>query len=659
MREGHHKVAYRIMPSRSRFGWFFALWYHESCYTHDELQFRKQVLRARAASAMDAELLQGSSWFHDDDSSAFINVNAGSWVKGEALEPQHRLGSDDFHINLVPADRLVWGGLSTLMRTIGDYLLLRNKQLAPEHYNQPMNYVLLDAVRMLRQLAMIDNADYVSTQLQLMQQYLRVIEIHVLYFEGSDRLFLADCRSDLQQIADNDIRSQIQSRQLKHHFMEIKRQLNRVGEMRHTLLHYAFSGREVNPHPYWETFAEPQALASHATFPVLAAKSCAGIVTAEVDSGAPGLAPLMLDNTRLAHCPDLSFITLVGEQTQTAYGQCVMDLQEILRFQSILDQLIHLFDQAGDAITRVSFREQMTDLLQTMEQFIQRSQQPVHHVLEANTRAYYQYMHDEQDMSLWEQWLGSKPAIIRSFIINQDNLARFAATSDDFQAANQALTEQVHQVLNQLNQQRMDLDEQQLLQATRRQMDALMRNMHVIVNHQRAVQGLPYEARPRSLLTDERPVLPVGNRLLFWSQEPASPPALSAGPVPDVCVPELEPVNAWQGTAFLAMILAIPLVFLGLYLFYRQYAQAREDDSARVSEPQRYEAFRIMACDSLTLCLHQDDSLPLQDYQETLQQLESEARNGFYDARAMKKLARNLTSYQRELEEEVCASNSK
>ncbi|WP_419419736.1 hypothetical protein ACNVED_00055 [Legionella sp. D16C41] len=495
MHEGHYKLPYRPMPTQSRFGLFSWPLHHENCYLPQELQFRQRILTARATSGLDQELLQtSSSWFAEDNQVAFINENENSWFLNNEYRPRHELNSDDFHIGLVDNERLNWPGLSTLMRNIGDYLLIRNSKLSPEHFNQPMNYVLLDVIQILKRLATTDNSTYVAKQLQLLRQYLRTIEIHVPPTAGSDRLFLADCRYNLEAKVEANIIHNLVTQQLKKRLYAVKLQLNKVAELRHTILHFALAKERVNPHPYWELFtSSEQALDSKAQFPTLAAKACAtvsreAIVEFAID---PTLLPVLITEQTLDNCPEFKFIAELAGEVKAAYGESITDLQEIVRFQTILDKLLQVFDQAGEVFTLIQFREEMSNLLQSIEQFILRSEENILLVLDANTQAYHKYIQHKQDLNWWNRIIRNKQAQIDNFITNQDNLARFSTNPSDLQAASNELVAQVNQVINHLNQQKNPNEQLKLVSDVRNLIEQLIDSMHSWVNHQRITQGLP------------------------------------------------------------------------------------------------------------------------------------------------------------------------
>ena len=660
------------MPNRARFGFFSAILHHERCYTQDELLFRERVITIRQSSGISADLLQGaSSWFDADASLALDNVNENSWLYAAEFQPRHSLSETDFHIGLVPTDRLNWVGLSTLTRTIGDYLLFRNSRLQPEYLNQPVNYVLLDLARMLRQLAMIERADYVAGQVQLLQQYVRAVEIHVPYTEGSDRLFLADCRYSMDQVVNTDIRQQIQSRQLRQHFQDVRKQLNQIGEMRHTLLHYAFSRDEVNPHPYWESFSDHELAGSQVLgFPVLMAKSCAQSTAVTTGGELPSLELRAED---LSHCPGVHFIEQLDQDAKDAYARSIADLQEILRFQHIIDQLIHVLEQAGEVFTLVTFREQMMDLLQTIDQFIQRSQAHIVRIQDVNTQIYHQYMQDRQNLGWWDTWIGNREKLIKQYVSNQDNLARFSLFPGDFQAANAALSTHVNQLMQHLHQQ--PSAELQLIDTTRQQIDSLMLSMHAWVGRQRALEGQPHPALSLISPVEEMPArvdadrsAPVFNAVV-WT--PVSLPLggstslncapagmLDSGYCEKDCAlsePSRQADNHLIGLAFLGVFVTVPLVLIVLKLLYDS-CLGRPARPTGHQDSILFGSLKTAVEDRLALLINAVDEederrVIVDDCEENFARLLSQSEQEQYDIDAMQELADSLADLLADIDE--------
>ncbi|MGQ3889099.1 hypothetical protein ACQUW5_08725 [Legionella sp. CNM-1927-20] len=687
MHEGHYKLPYRPMPAQSRFGLFGWPLHHENCYLASELQFRQRILTARSTSGLDEELLQtSSSWFAEDKEVAFINENENAWFLNNEFRPRHELSSDDFHIGLIDNQRLNWPGLSTLMRNIGDYLLIRNSKLSPEHFNQPMNYVLLDVVQILKRLATVDNPTYVAQQLQLLRHYLRAIEIHVSPTAGSDRLFLADCRYSLEVKIESEIIHNLITQQLKKRLHAVKLQLNKVAELRHTILHFALAQEPVNPHPYWELFANSeQSLDANSQFPTLAAKSCATVNRAALVEFAinPTLLPVSINEQTLDNCPEFKFIESLPSKVKAAYGESITDLQEIVRFQMILDKLLQVFDQAGEVFTMLQFREEMYNLLQGIEQFIERSEKNILLVLDANTQAYHKYIQEKQDLTWWDKIVKSKQTRIDNFIVNQDNLARFSTTPSDLHLASNELLAQVNQVISHLNQQKNHNEQLKLISDVKNLIEQLIDSMHAWVNHQRISQGLP--AKPKkvnlSLSTNdihhrqnsnnqlaqaesfalkastyntlfsktEKPKLnaPSNNRLAielnttFKSCHPINQPSL---PSNSSSISNRQDNNSFIWLA--SFILLLPICLLIVKILYDKWQAQNNNLIYQEVNKEKFTALLNQAADKLAIAAQASESLDWDDeiklYSNTLENMQTKLNPNINDFKALKELIKDL-----------------
>ncbi|VEG91556.1 hypothetical protein [Legionella spiritensis] len=514
MREGYHRVKYRPMPNHARFGLSSRLFHNEACYTAKELALRSLILSTRAASGMAQELLQTDNRWFDDDETAFINVNEGSWIWNSELKPRFELGRDDFHIGLQTKRKVVWTQLYTMTRTFGDYLLKRNSLLSDAYLNQPMNYFLLDIVHILNRLAVISDGHYVNEQLRLLRKYIRTVEIHIPADVGSDRLFLADCRRTIESDVQTEIENKLQSRQLKDNFERLQQQLTRLAELRHTGLHFALTANSVNPHPYWEHFDSRPELRDnpHKEFPTLAAKRCAKpltdalaeTLTTHESTMRPDI--LELDETILEDCADFKFIDNLPKALRKAYSESLVNLQEISRFQRIIEQVLLLFDQGGEVFTFIQFREQMQMLLQSIEQFVHYSQASIVEVMEGNTRAYHQYLQEKQDLRWWEPWLSNKAEKIDVFISNQDNLARYQVSPGDLQEASNELLQTISDLDSHLSQHTGQTGQQAMLTSLQASVQQLMSAMDAWVGHQYLLRGLSPPAKSDVFLPREEDI---------------------------------------------------------------------------------------------------------------------------------------------------------
>jgi len=587
------KIKYRPMPAESRFGLQSLVLNQEDCYTDEELQWRIAVLNTRKHSGLNQELLQTSnSWFAEDAEQAFIMINPNSWLLKPAFHPRQVLNRNDFHIPLINSPLLKWQRLGTMTRLIGDYLLIRNDQLTDPYLNQPMNYILLDLIQILKRLAMQQDANFVAHQLQLLSPYLRQVEIVLSPFKGSDRLFLAECRRTLEDIVQNDIEQQLQTQQLKVRVRQIGVQLNHIAELRHTVLHFALTANPVNPHPYWEQFITPADTQPTIAFPTILAKSCLKKEQAVAS---------------LRNCAGFKFIAQLPESLQINYQQGLEDLEEILRIQDLLQQLLAIFDQAGELFTVLQFREQIQHLLQHIEQFMQRSQQNILAVFNSNMNAYHQHIQDKQDLdSSWvlHRLLNHRGRELDHFITNQDNLARFITGAQDLQLANKELFQQLS-LTQTILQEATDERQWELADSTKELVLELKRTMHGWIN-----QG----ELPRS--ASEKSRRPLVAHPLFWPRTTQSPVKISTSPKMLAAQPPIQ-----NDTALAELIFLLPIIVLFVYLIYSCVQQSKQSAiKKRLVTPHSPLLDEVQ--DKLTQAIH----LSNEELQNTIEDYKDETR---------------------------------
>ncbi|MCW8452277.1 hypothetical protein [Legionella quinlivanii] len=700
MKEGHSRIPYRSMQDHSRLNIAARPFYDELCYTEEELQFRQRVINLRTASKIDAQLLSTEdSWFNEDKTQAFSAVNEGSWLLSVQYRPRHELSLDDFHAEILPPQRVSWTGLSMMMRQIGDYLLIRNDALSKAHLNQPFNYVLLDSMQILRKLAAINDAEYVSEQLQLFTQYLRAVEVMTSPMAGSDRLFLADCRSAIEKDIQFDIQQKLQSRQFKIKIERLHHELTNLAQKRHTGMHFAVTAYDANPHPFWELYKDAQTIGSQREFPTLAAKHCALIVSETTELAPESVSTIAapesirLTAEDLKQCPGFKFIDNLPSTVHEAYGQAISDLQEVLRFQNILEQLSQLLDQAGEVFTITQFRSQMLDLFEGIELFVQRSQAPVMEVLEANSAAYHQSIQDKQDIRWWEKWISDKPEKIDSFINNQDNLSRFGVTPVNLQQVEKQIMEQTNQIKTHLHQFATEEKQLELISSAKELMGQVMSSMQSWVNQQNRLAGLPEKPlnqaitrsypKPHSLSetktqepakknrspVKEKTIAKRPERSRFFKSTPEplnqmfispvknSHRALPAYSPPPITASSNETTNQQAATInpliFFSILILLPLGIILLKLLYDRYwANVSILSAPREVNLLQYEENLVKAEDSLALIAgyvsasgDEEQETLLEEFSDTVSRLKSRQKAMRYDQNALDSLLEELNDF--------------
>lgn len=558
------KLRLRSMPDKSRFGlnsWFIN---QEECYTEEELQFRDRVLVLRKHSKIDKELLQtDSTWFMDKD-QAMETINADSWVLQKAWRPKQRLSRDDFHIDLIQRQTFKWEGIDTLSRTIGDYLLLRNNQLEDTHLNQPMNYIFIDLSQLLKRLAANQEANFVIEQLQLIGSYLRDIETLLSRYNGSDRVFLESCRQEIEITIQEDIEQHVQTQQLKTRIQQINLNLHHIGELRHTVLHFALTAETANPHPYWEYYSHPGI--SHditPQFPTFVAQNC------------------QTQHQNLESCAGFQFVEGASIDAKEAYAKGLQDLQHLLHTQTLLQQLLAVFDKAGEIFTILQFREQMMHLLHSIEAFITHSQQHIASVLRANNEIYQQFIQDKQELSWWKSYLSTQPASIDAFINNQDNLARFPANLKSLQQANLELFHQLG-ATNAYLQQTTLTKQLALADDTReivRELTRKMQNLLAPDSPKRLIKASEKLQLTRNKRSANPLVSPIMTNQLFWQTTPHKAPRLQ---VPKIAASANTSTGSNMPLLTIGMMTLIPLALILLFLLITYIYKKRKEDEQKL-----------------------------------------------------------------------------
>ncbi|CAM2967506.1 Uncharacterised protein [Legionella steigerwaltii] len=576
-------------------------WLHSaSCYTEEELAKREWIIKTRANSGIHPDYLSSSSSWFAEDSQALINVYERSWFYSNAYKTRHVLTRDDFHVQPIDSQLLQWPILYELMQKTGDYLLVRNQELPKEHLNQPMNFFLLDLNHILKGISQNPSAKQTREQLEHVARYVRTIEKDISPFAGSDRMFLANFRSTIDDDIHPQLTHKIESQLLRDRLGELSKTIDQVSTERNRILHFALNTNQVNPHPYTFSIAPPTD--DLKAYPTQAAKECSKGSTSLVENSMPGL---QLTGEQLKDCPDFQLIT-TQEEVLDHYAKAVTDLNELDQFQKVITQTIGLLEQAGEVYTVFQFKEQLSLLLRETESFIDESSVHIEKIIQANTQAYHKAIQEEQSFSYMslsgiKKWITSEREKLNTFIGNQDNLAHFPSTTAELAKTNQVLKQQVNQVIGHLNGPIIQGSDFATLVGQAQELNVLMDSMHGWIKFQYELKGLKPPQKP-----DKLPLLPQpssqqkshpqpksrpsffehNKKLLVvdddyhqpnWSYEtpryrlPTEPPqaiAPCAGNQDmDVCpIQETETSNAG---VYIAAIVLIPIGLIAIYLLYK------------------------------------------------------------------------------------------
>lgn len=567
-------ASYRAMPRQARF------WLHsESCYTQDELEFRQTLLKTRANSGIHPDYLMNPSAWFKADTEAFINLYDKSWIYSPAFKPQHILTQEDFHVPPVDGQRLNWSSLYHLMQQVGDYLILRNQGLAAEHFNQPMNYVFLDINNMLKGLSQNPNIGQVKEQLDLIIRYIRNIEKHISPLIGSDRLFLANFRKEVNEKIMPQINHTIESRLLQERLHTLAKIINQVSEERNRILHFALTTHQVNPHPYDFSITAPEDLLA---FPTQAAKVCIN-KPSTLSIGSKEEKPADL-RVVLDDCPHFSLM-FNDDATKSNYQRAIADLSKLEQFQKIITQINGLLDKAGEVYTVYQFKEQLLSLLEQINHFIEESSHPIQFIIEANTQAYYKAIQEQQELPVWEKWFSNKEEQLKAFIKNQDTLAQFPSGFSELSKTTVLVQINVKEIIDHLKQTKLIETSFEAIKGKAQELEQLMGTMHHWIVERFQRKGLPAPQPPRRL---NPMVTPVNNSKLNTVIKKGaaffSPRNLQANPcAPSLNCPsdslklstEVNPLISLGLSTFIS--LTILSLFICLYSFLNKSKRAQNE----------------------------------------------------------------------------------
>ncbi|WP_298625057.1 hypothetical protein [uncultured Legionella sp.] len=564
-----HLASYRPMPHKSRF------WLHsEHCYTEEDLMFREWILKIRTNSGIHSDYLANpNSWFAED-SQALINIYEHAWIYSDAFKPRDVLTRDDFHVQPIDSQRLQWPAFYDLMQNVGDYLLLRNQELPPEHLNQPMNFVFLDVNNILKGLSQNTNIQQVQEQLERLTQYLRTLEKNISPLVGSDRLFLANFRTAIDTKIAPQLTHLFESQLLRDRLGELSKTIKKLSTDRNRILHFALSINPVNPHPYDFSIGQ---LEDSTAYPTQAAKDC-GKPNTELMTTPDSIPVLQLTMEQLKKCPHFELISM-DEEILAHYAGAISDLNELERFQQVVAQIMDLLGQAGEVYTIHQFKEQMLILLQQIDVFVGESSKHISSILSANNDAYHKAIQEEQNLSFWKKFFSNEKKKLNSFIKNQDTLAQFPTSNTELLKTNKALKSHVGEVINHLNQPRLKESSFETISGKVHDLDNLMGSMHQWIEIQHIKKGLAPPSAPKSLKNSPAPAVvsvkstsnnkPVSHYPPLFNPTSSTQiePTCSVNNTP--CSINSVPSAASQNTMlYMGLITLVPLGIIALVLLY-------------------------------------------------------------------------------------------
>ncbi|QLZ68582.1 MULTISPECIES: hypothetical protein [Legionella] len=662
-------TSYQSQQHQSRF------WVHsESCYTEEELEQRTWILKTRSNSGIHPDYLSNpSSWFADD-SQALINVYEHSWFYSNAFRTRHVLTRDDFHVQPIDSQRLQWTALYDLMQRTGDYLLLRNQALPQTHLNQPMNFFLLDLNHILKGISQNSNIRQTRDQLEHVTRYVRTIEKNISPFAGSDRLFLANFRSTIDDEIHPQLTHRIESQLLRDRLGELSKTIEQLSTERNRILHFALNTNQVNPHPYTFAIDKPADLKA---YPTQAVKECGKSSTAVVERP---ISILQLTGKELKDCPNFQLINM-QDKVLDHYAKAITDLNELDQFQKVITQTMDLLGQAGEVYTVFQFKEQLSLLLRQIEHFIDESSFHIEEIIHANTLAYHKAIHEEQNLSLLKKWLTSEQEKLNTFIENQDTLAQFPSTKTDLAKTNQALKQQVNYVIGHLSGHKVKSTDFATLAGQAQELNELMDSMHRWITFQYKLKGLqpPQEPEKLGLLPTRtsqskshhhsqlRPSFFESSSKTSafddcvqpnWTYEtsvcppvpPVPPQAIAACSEQDMAVCQAQEYETPPAAFYLGLIVLIPIGLLAFYLLY-QTLNKSESKVKVLGNKHEYEGIKT-ELDDFIVTIQRDKRMHdseikclFEEYIEKYDELNKRAQKEIYDIEELTELYEDIKCF--------------
>lgn len=661
-REKKYYTSYQAMPSSARF-WL----YSEACYTDEELGLRAWVLNIRANSGIHSDyLLNSGSWFSNDDEQALINVYDNSWFYSRAYKTRQVLRMGDFLVKPLDTQRLQWPQLYELMQRTGDYLRLRNKNLRTEHLNQPMNFIMLDINNILKGISQNPNIGQTKKELEHLHHYILAIETNTSPLVGSDRLFLANLRAAINNEVKPYLTHLAESQLLKDRLVELSKATQQLYTECNRGAHFAFNPNAINPHPRDLVSGQLDDLKA---YPTLAAKECA---KKETQAVAASTSALSLSPEELRNCANFSLINMEDEVLQL-YAQAIVDLNELARFQKIIEQTIGLLGQAGEVYTVYQFKEQLTLLLKQLDYFVDFSAQTMDDLLLENTQAYHKAIQDEQKLSFFQRWFTSEEEKLDTFIKNQDILAQYPSTASELANTRQGLKKSVAQILEHLNKPSIQETNFVAIADQAQELNRLMGSMHEWVTVQYEAKGLTPPQKPEQLrILPEVPVPPLADcapttvdEILstsnisthFYQERMAAPNNTSAICPPDQ--PECSSVNVPQASSqdsiyLIGLVTLLPIGLILLYLLFKSRPSTEPDPIVYGSKEEFDEALvRLEDLIAQVKMAHEYDEdgydkLDFDDFISRYDRLRTKAHSKCYEVENLKELHDEMIAYYEE-----------
>lgn len=457
-------------PSEARTSFFDItanLFDYEACYQQKHLDLRERILQHRKAAQFDSEFpLADSSWFSDDPELAFENVNRNRYFLSERLKPQQKLTVNDFRVKDFVFGSFKWLSLANLEKDVGDFLLMRNHHIVsdrPEHLNEPMNFFFVDVKNILRNVAKEQNTKLAVSSINSLLNYINHVETE-LAFDDSDRSFISQVRSALEQNIKPQINAVIENANIRSHLSSLMTELEGVIESSNRIVHFSLQDGKVNPHPKIDRGdISDSDLASYPTQALIACANKLAVSTEGLSAVMKEGQQLLLDNPfyvsekgaleyrandkLLEHCEDVRLIPNLSLEVKQAYIRSASHVNNLLEFKSMLNQVISLFDEAGQHQLVLGYQKELSSLMQAINIELEQAEKDIKLVMDENQSLKDSLLLRKMNLGFkssiaegFKNMLGfSKVIDAEQFIANQD-IRQLTATRDEQQRYQQAAT---------------------------------------------------------------------------------------------------------------------------------------------------------------------------------------------------------------------------
>lgn len=155
-------------------------------------------------------------------------------------------------------------------------------------------------------------------------------------------MFLSNFRNVIDGQIHPQLTYKLESQLLKERLSDLSKTINQLSTDRNRILHFALNINKVNPHPYDYSIAH---LDDVTHYPTQAARAC-GQETTELVHHEP-IVLLQLTIEQLNDCPNFKLISMSTEIVDN-YAKAISHLNELARFQSVINQIMDLLSQAGE-----------------------------------------------------------------------------------------------------------------------------------------------------------------------------------------------------------------------------------------------------------------------------------------------------------------------